>query len=216
VGQESAAPTPNQPIVVLFIGQITGESMQRLMSLVTVQVAKGADDITIALSSGGGDTGAAFGAYNAIKALENQNSRIKVKTVNIGSVASAAVILFCAGNERYSLPNANFLIHGNGMDVPPGTRLEAATLKNSLDFVTSMNDQTILIIASTTKKKKAEIEAAVGGQVVLSPTEAKNWNLIQDIRPTFAPSNATVLTVSIQQPEVSNPGVQVTSISQTR
>jgi ATP-dependent protease ClpP protease subunit len=90
-------------------------------------------------------------------------------------------------------------------------RLEATTLKNSLDFVNSMNDQTIRIISSTTKKNKAEIEAAVGNQAILNAQQAKEWNLIQDIKQTFAPSDATVLTVSVQPPEETKPPNQVTS-----
>jgi len=214
--QQPATPAPAQPVVILFIGQITDTAIQRLMGMITTQVSKGVNKITIAISSGGGDTGAAFGAYNGLKALENQNSHMSVATVNIGSVASAAVVLFCAGNERYALPNANFLIHGNGFDLPPGTRLEATTLKNSLDFVNSMNDQTIRIIANTTKKNKTEIESAVGGQVVLTANEAKEWNLIQEIRPTFAPSDAIVLTVGVQPQEEIKPPMQVTSITQTQ
>jgi ATP-dependent protease ClpP protease subunit len=204
------------PVVILFIAPITGDTIPRLMSLVTAQVTKGTTNITIAVSSGGGDTGAAFGAYNALKALQTQNPHLTITTVNIGSVASAAVLLFCGGKERYSLPNANFLIHGNGFDVPPGTRLEATTLQNSLSFVNSMNDQTIRIIANTTKKNKAEIEAAVSNQTILTPQQAKEWNLIQDIKPDFAPATATVLTVSVQSPEEPRPPLQITSITETK
>lgn len=214
--QSQTAIAAKPPVVIFFIGFINDNTIQRLMGLVTTQIASGTNNLTIAISSGGGDTGAAFGAYNGLKALEKQNSHIKISTVNMGSVASAAVVLFCAGNERYSLPNANFLIHGNGIDAPPGMRLEATTLKNTLDFVNSMNDQTIRIIASTTKKNKAEIETAVGGQVVLTAQQAKDWNLIQDIKSEIAPSDATILTVSVQEPQETKPPMQVTSTSETR
>jgi ATP-dependent protease ClpP protease subunit len=213
---QSATVAPSQPVVILFIAPITGDTVPRLMSLVTAQASRGVTNITIAISSGGGDTGAAFGAYNGLKALQSQNPHLTITTVNIGSVASAAVLLFCGGKERYSLPNANFLIHGNGFDVPPGTRLEATTLKNSLDMLNSMNEQTIRIISDTTKKNKAEIEAAVGNQIILTPQQAKEWNLIQEIKTTFAPPNATVLAVSTQAPEEVKTPLQVTSITQTQ
>jgi hypothetical protein len=53
-----------QPVVILFIAPITGDTIPHLMSVVTAQVSKGVDNITIAISSSGGDTGAGFGAYN--------------------------------------------------------------------------------------------------------------------------------------------------------
>jgi ATP-dependent Clp protease, protease subunit len=184
------------------------------MALIANQISLGTHNITIGISSGGGDTSAAFGVYNSLIALENQNPHTKITMVNIGEVASAAVVIFCAGNERYSLPNANFMIHGNGMDIPP-SHLEASMLKNTLDLINSMNEQTIRIISNTTKKNKAEIEAAVSGQVVLSSQQAKDWNLIQDIRQSPAPPDARVLTVNVQPEETKTPQ-QVTSISETR
>jgi len=212
--QQAPAQTPppsEQSVLILFIGQVNEGSVPRLMALITTEINQGVGNIIVGISSDGGNSSMAFGAYNSLTALERQHPKTKITTVNIGSVASAAVIIFCAGTERYSLPNATFLIHGNGMDVPP-SHLEASTLKNSLDLVNAMNAQTIEIISSTTKKNKAEIEAAVAGQIVLSAQQAKEWNLVQEIKALPAPPDAPVLTVSVQPDQTQSP-IQVSSIS---
>jgi ATP-dependent protease ClpP protease subunit len=50
--------------------------------------------IVILISSPGGDTTAAFAAYNVLR-----NVKADITTFNIGHVDSAAMLLFCAGKD---------------------------------------------------------------------------------------------------------------------
>ncbi len=62
--------------------------------------------IIIYISSPGGDVDAGFGLIDAIEA-----SATPVFTVNTGFTYSMAFLIFLAGNTRYAMKNARFLMH---------------------------------------------------------------------------------------------------------
>jgi|GEM_PF-7127353 len=68
----------------------------------------GVNEFIVYIDSGGGDSDAGLVIYNSIKSIP-----ILVTTVNVGSVGSAAVWMFCAGKRRFAMPNTSFIIHGS-------------------------------------------------------------------------------------------------------
>jgi ATP-dependent protease ClpP protease subunit len=141
----------------------------------------GATKVKILLSSSGGDTASAFAGYNYL-----HNLPIHITTYNVGTVDSAAVLLFCGGRERYALPGTRFLIHGNSLTVPPGMPLNASSLDAQLQQIKSLNQMIIQVVSATSNEKmRPNIETAVRDQTILSAEEAKAWGLVQNVRTNF-------------------------------
>lgn len=92
------------------------QSITNLMALCQQAVGLKGKSVTICLTSNGGAPDQALYAYEALNALS-----IPIHTHAIGSVQSAAMILFMAGERRTAAPGTNFLFHDtvmNGSAVP--------------------------------------------------------------------------------------------------
>lgn len=93
-------------MVVNFLGQVTSASMAEIVRAAQDAAMVGADELQINISSSGGRVNAARFAVNALRALP-----IKIVTVAMSDVNSAAVALFCAGDERYAAPGSSIFLH---------------------------------------------------------------------------------------------------------
>jgi ATP-dependent protease ClpP protease subunit len=197
--QTSVSQTKSQPVVINFVGEVNYDSVGRLLKAVTDQIARGNHDITILIGSGGGGVEAAFAAFNFLRHLPPPT---QITTYNIANADSAAVILFCAGTKRYSLPGAGmrFLVHGtfktNGQ-VP--SYLTSEILEQQLAQVNSANQMVVQAMEAATNDHRAEILSAVKGQTILTPDQAKDWGLVQAVKDTLFPSNALMLMVAENQ-----------------
>jgi ATP-dependent Clp protease, protease subunit len=200
VAQSTAPAAQNNEWIISFLGPIDSGSMAALLRSVNDQIRQNHTNITILIASPGGDTTAAFFAYNVLKTLP-----ATITTFNVGNVDSAAMLLYCAGTKRYSMPATRFLIHGNSYNPPPNTALDGASLDAQLQQVKSLNQMVIHVISETAQKKETEIEAAVHGQQILTPEQAKQWGIVQEIKENFMVPGATMVSVSAPSPEQKTP-----------
>jgi len=205
--QPSEAP-PRPPVVITFVVPIDSNTANQLIHMVTSQSQMGVRSITLVLASPGGDTAAAFAAYNILKTLP-----IDLTTFNVGNIDSAAMLLYCAGKHRYSLPGpgVRFLIHGNSVQFAGGMPLDANAMDAQTAQLKSLNQMVIDSISAVAAKKKSDIESAVHGQVILSPEQAKDWGIVQEIKDNFMTPGATLLSVNNPVQPQENP-VQYKSI----
>ncbi len=95
-----------------FEQNIDVASMKALRKQLTALVEAGVTDMTLVLSSAGGTVLPALLAYSFIRSLP-----ASIDTHATGFVASAATVLFLAGQQRSADHNARFLFH------PPQTAL---------------------------------------------------------------------------------------------
>ena len=66
------------------------------------------DEITIEINSWGGDCDDGFVAYDMLKSVPKDT---KIITIVTGYAASAASVIFCAGDDRYITSGSQLLIH---------------------------------------------------------------------------------------------------------
>lgn len=85
--------------------------------------------IDVVVSSNGGDTMVAMAMYDAIKGATN-----KVRTIGLGSVGSAAVLVFAAGDERLLGPNASLFFHGTSV-YAEGSFKNVSTINREMERV---------------------------------------------------------------------------------
>jgi ATP-dependent protease ClpP protease subunit len=100
-----------------YVGPIDDDFSNTLMSCLLDLKETGAGRVVLYLSSTGGSLAAAYTAYNYLK-----TSPFQVDVVNTGSVESAAVYLYLAGENRYYFPESRFMIH------PPLWTFESKTV----------------------------------------------------------------------------------------
>jgi len=178
-----------------------------LIAIVNNQIRGGVHKIRIVLSSGGGDTSAAFAAYNYLR-----SAPAEITTFNIGNVDSAAVILYCAGKYRYSFPATRFLIHGNSLNISGTVTMDAAALQGNLELLKNLNQMVVQVVSSTVnKERQGEIDNAVRGQVILTPEEGIKWGLVHEIKATFMEPGAVLVSVSGAPSTEVKPPIQFTS-----
>jgi ATP-dependent protease ClpP protease subunit len=199
---------PQQVSVITFMGDINTASAGVLLQVVNQQIRNGIHKITLVISSGGGDPSAAFAAYNYLR-----NLPVELTTFNVGNVDSAAVMLYCAGQHRYSLPATRFLIHGNSLVFGANSTMDAAALQGNLELLKSLNQMLVHVVVSTTNKTQTEVEAAVRGQAILSPDEAVRWGLVQEIKKDFMEPGAVLVSVSVPQSSEPASPIQFRSVS---
>lgn len=93
---------------IMLTGEITKESADQVIRNLLVMDSEGNDPITIYINSPGGDVDGGFAIYDMIRFISSP-----VRTVGIGLVASAAVIVLLAVEKehRYGFANSTYLIH---------------------------------------------------------------------------------------------------------
>lgn len=91
---------------VIISGDITTESFGKFLEEIRDLTFQASDTLEIAICSEGGYAPAALAYYDAIQAVN-----CRVKTIGVGIVASAAALIFMAGDERYMSPSAWFMVH---------------------------------------------------------------------------------------------------------
>lgn len=92
--------------VINFVARVSDKTMAELARTAQNAVISGADRIRINISSQGGSVHAIQFAVNVL-----QNLSVPVETVAMSQIASAAVALYCAGEERYMANGSGLYLH---------------------------------------------------------------------------------------------------------
>lgn len=123
-----------------------------------IAACEGLEEVTVNINSVGGDLFQGIAIHNALRALP-----CKVKTVVQGVAASAASIIFCAGDERLVYPGSILMVHGvmsyvdfYGYVNEHGITELQAQLKNLRKSTAVMNSAVADIYAETTGKTHEE------------------------------------------------------------
>jgi ATP-dependent protease ClpP protease subunit len=101
-----ANPDGTKSYTAILTGEVIGPG-KYIQLLDTLYNANPGDTVTIKIASPGGmvETGAAlFTAF--------ENTRAKVKTIGMGTVASIAALIWMAGHEREMMPGSTLMVHG--------------------------------------------------------------------------------------------------------
>ena len=101
-------------------GDVNSDMVHRVFEAVADMTEDGVETAHILLQSNGGYVSDGLCLYNYLS-----NLPIKVVMYNGGAVASIAVIVFLAGQERYASETARFMVHKSHASAPSGARPEA-------------------------------------------------------------------------------------------
>jgi ATP-dependent Clp protease, protease subunit len=131
-------------------------------------------DISLYINSPGGVVSSGLAIYGTI-----QYVRPDVSTVCIGQAASMGSLLLAAGakGKRYSLPNARIMIH----QPSGGAQGQASDIEIQAREILTLRGRLNQIYVHHTGKPLDAIEAAVERDKFLSPKEAQEFGLIDDV-----------------------------------
>ncbi|MFH1702355.1 MAG: ATP-dependent Clp protease proteolytic subunit, partial [Nitrospirota bacterium] len=94
-------------VYIKFFTEIDKNSIKSLMNIIEQKLREETTKFVILISNSGGNVFAGVTGYNFLKGIPAE-----VETHNFGSAISIALVLFCAGKKRLSVPHATFLLHG--------------------------------------------------------------------------------------------------------
>jgi len=131
-------------------------------------------DISFYINSPGGIVTSGLAIYDTMRYI-----RPEVSTVCIGQAASMGSFLLCAGakGKRFALPNARVMIH----QPSGGAQGQASDIEIQAREILSLRSRLNKIYADNTGQPLAVIEEAVERDRFMSPDEAKDFGIIDEV-----------------------------------
>ncbi|MAF95186.1 MAG: ATP-dependent Clp endopeptidase, proteolytic subunit ClpP [Rhodospirillaceae bacterium] len=131
-------------------------------------------DIALYINSPGGIVTSGLAIYDTMRYI-----RPDVSTVCVGQAASMGSMLLCCGAEgkRYALPNSRIMMH----QPSGGAQGQAADIEIQAREILSLRERLNTIYVEHTGQKLSVIEAAVDRDRFMSPAEALDFGLIDEV-----------------------------------
>jgi len=175
---------------IRFMAPIIPQTVDPLMRIIDQKIHKKYERIHLMISSPGGSVFHGLSVYNFLK-----GAPIEVFTYNFGSVDSIGLVIYCAGTKRFSVPHARFLIHGVKMNFQGPSSFDEFQIHEHLKSVQIDQKNIAKVIADTSGKGIDDIEKDMHDRRTLSPTEAKEYGLVHDIKSELFPLNAEFISI---------------------
>ena len=161
--------------IVFVVGAIN----DHVASLVTAQLLflESEDpkkEIFLYINSPGGLVTAGLGIYDTMQYVKPD-----ISTLCIGQAASMGSFLLSAGTKgkRFSLPNSRIMVH----QPSAGYQGQATDIEIHAKEILSLKKRLNKIYSKHTKKSEEEIKVALERDKFMSPTEAKEFGLIDSV-----------------------------------
>ena len=131
-------------------------------------------DIAFYINSPGGIVSSGLAIYDTMRYI-----RPDVSTVCIGQAASMGSLLLCAGTpgKRYALPNARVMVH----QPSGGAQGQASDIEIQAREILKLRERLNQIYVEHTGQDIETIEAAMDRDNFMSPDEAKEFGLIDEV-----------------------------------
>ena len=158
-----------------FTGMVDDNGVTRIAAAFNDAVNNGADEVHMCLSSLGGYVHSGIFLYNFIRGLP-----VKFVAHNAGSVASIAVAIFLAADERYSSEHGVFMIHPTSMS--PQAGMTATHLQSTLDAALADEKRTESILRERASVPESVLTDRRAKDVYITPDDALAYGLVHAIR----------------------------------
>ena len=131
-------------------------------------------EISFYINSPGGLVTSGLGIYDTMQYIKPA-----VSTLCIGQASSMGSFLLAAGEKgkRFSLPNARIMVH----QPSAGYQGQATDIELHAKEILSLKDRLNKIYSKHTKKNESEIKKALERDKFMSPLEAKDFGLIDEV-----------------------------------
>lgn len=161
---------------IVFLGTPVDDMVANIIiaQLLFLQMSDPKKDIHLYINSPGGSVTAGLAIYDTMQFMT-----CDVNTYCIGQAASMGAVLLCGGTKgkRFSLPNANIMIH----QVLGGAEGQASDVEIRVKYMLKLKNRLNTIIAKHTGQPLDVVEKACDRDNFMSPEEAKAFGLVDEV-----------------------------------
>ena len=161
--------------IIFLVGPVN----DNLSTLVTAQLLyleseNPKKEISFYINSPGGLVTSGLGIYDTMQYIKPP-----VSTLCIGQASSMGSFLLAAGEKgkRFSLPNSRIMVH----QPSAGYQGQATDIEIHAKEILALKDRLNKIYSKHTKKSEQEIKKALERDNFMTPNEAKNFGLIDEV-----------------------------------
>jgi ATP-dependent Clp protease protease subunit len=161
---------------IVFLGTPVDDMVANLIiaQMLFLQMSDPKKDIHLYINSPGGSVTAGLAIYDTMQFLT-----CDVNTYCIGQAASMGAVLLCGGTKgkRYSLPNANIMIH----QILGGAEGQATDVEIRVRYMLKLKQRLNGIISKHTGKSIDQVEKDTDRDNFMTPDEAKAYGLVDEV-----------------------------------
>ena len=183
-----------KPVVIRFFAPVIDATVNALTSTIDQKMKQGIEDFIILISSPGGSVIHGLSAYNYLRGLP-----ASITTHNFGSVDLIGIVLYCAGLQRLSVPQARFLFGGVSAQFRGEQNLNEKGLEERLKGLRIDVENIAKVIAANTGKSTKDVTDAMAEGITLNPEEAKSWGLVHEVKSELFEAGSEVIAIQAQQ-----------------
>ncbi|MDP1760029.1 MAG: ATP-dependent Clp protease proteolytic subunit [Candidatus Woesebacteria bacterium] len=161
--------------IIFLAGPVTDMNANIVIAQMLYLASKDSKrDIKLYINSPGGSVTAGLAIYDTMQYL-----KCPVSTICIGLTASMAAVILAAGTKgkRFSLPNAEILLH----QVAGGMQGQAADIEITAKQIMKMKEKLNQILSSHTGQPLNKVEKDTDRDFYLTAEEAKKYGLIDEV-----------------------------------
>ena len=161
--------------IIFLAGPVTDMNANVVIAQMLYLASKDSKrDIKLYINSPGGSVTAGLAIYDTMQYL-----KCPVSTICIGLTASMAAVILASGTKgkRFSLPNAEILLH----QVAGGMQGQAADIEITAKQIVLMKEKLNKILSSHTGQAIAKVEKDTDRDFYLTAEEAKKYGLIDEV-----------------------------------
>jgi ATP-dependent Clp protease protease subunit len=168
---------------IIFVTGPVHDGMAQLIvaQLLHLEAENPSKEISMYINSPGGVVTSGLSIYDTMQYI-----RPKVSTLVVGQAASMGSLLLAAGEAgmRYSLPNSRIMVH----QPSGGYQGQASDIMIHAQETQKLKDRLNQIYVKHCGRTLKEVEKALDRDNFMSPEEAKDWGLIDQIVESRAPA----------------------------
>jgi len=165
-----------------FYGKVNFNSVSKLKKQVEDFMAKGMTKLHLYLSTNGGKLHDAISAYYYFK----RTPELKIYTYNCDYVDSAGLVVYCIGENRYSLKSSSFLFHPITCTVPENTVYWLYKMREHLNSMDRKNEKVLEILLDRVNLEEKELDDLINKGADITTEKAKEINLVTEIKDSFS------------------------------
>jgi ATP-dependent Clp protease protease subunit len=161
--------------IIFLAGPVTDMNANLVIAQMLYLASKDSKrDIKLYINSPGGSVTAGLAIYDTMQFI-----RCPVSTICIGLTASMAAVILAAGTKgkRYSLPNAEILLH----QVAGGMQGQATDIEITAKQIMKMKESLNKILSRHTGQPISKVEKDTDRDFYLTAEEAKKYGLIDEV-----------------------------------
>ncbi len=161
---------------IIFLGGPINDAVANLIiaQLLFLAHEDSKKDIQLYVNSPGGSVISGMAIYDTIQYIKPE-----VSTICVGMAASMGAVILAAGQKgkRFALPNSEILIH----QIMGGVEGQATEIEITAKQILKMKERLNQVLAKHTGQTVAKIEKDTDRDYYMTPVEAKEYGLIDEV-----------------------------------